>query len=70
MTFTISLAAVLLLAFSALCFIGTTVFIRRMGGHGGSDTYGIGALFDMLIYLALWVVPSLLAWAVWATWLR
>lgn len=54
MTLTLSLPFLLLAGFSLLLFIGVTIFCHHA----------------TIVYLICWAVPSLLAWAVWATWWR
>ncbi|MGE0745279.1 MAG: hypothetical protein AB7K86_08530 [Rhodospirillales bacterium] len=68
-TFAISWAALSLIGLSAALFIGVTVLCRR-AGFFEADNYGIGALFALGAYSVLWAIPTLIAWAVWATWLR
>ena len=59
---------------SLLLFIGVTIFCHQAGmfdaGGGGGFVAGLDSLFATIVYLICWAVPSLLAWAVWATWWR
>lgn len=73
MTLTISLSVLILLGISVALFIGVTVFCHREGmfdAGGGGYCAGLDGLFMIGIYLIFWALPSLIAWAVWATWLR
>lgn len=53
---------------SAITFIVLTVVLFREGVFDGSDLFGLNVLFATLTYAVLWLIPSLLAWAIWATW--
>lgn len=67
---TLSLGAAVLMIFSLVLFVVVTVVQRHMGMFDGADSLGIGGLFSLLFYVLFWALPSVLAWAVWATWLR
>lgn len=66
----ISTDLAIVIGFSVLMFALVTLFCYKTGSFDGSDTLGIGAVFTWLFYLAFWIVPSLVAWAAWATWWR
>jgi hypothetical protein len=70
MTITLSLPFLLLAGFSLLLFIGVTILGHYQGMFDGGDGYagGLGGLFLIILYAILWAGPSLLAWAIWATW--
>jgi len=68
-TITISLGVVGLLAFSLVLFLLVTWLIGAQGLFF-DDTFGIGALFAIAFYAILWVIPSLIAWGIWATWFK
>lgn len=73
MTITFTLPFLLLAGFSLALFIGVTILAHSQGmfdGSGGGYLGGIDALFTIILYAVFWAVPSLLAWAVWATWWR
>ena len=74
MTLTLSLPFLLLAGFSLLLFIGVMIFCYQAGmfdaGGGSGFVAGLDSLFATIVYLICWAVPSLLAWAVWATWWR
>lgn len=58
----------IIIAVSVVLFILVTFLCGLSGLFDGHDSMGIGALMIVIFYSALWLVPSLLAWAVWATW--
>lgn len=70
MTFTITLPLILLLAFSFVMFILATLLNWQQGLFEPASDYGFGGLFAAMIYAILWAIPSLLAWAIYATWGR
>lgn len=73
MTLTISLPVLILLGLSLALFVGATILAHSQGmfdAGGGGYLGGIDAMFTMILYTLLWALPSLLAWAVWATWWR
>lgn len=73
MTLTLSLPVLALIALSLALFVGVTILAHSQGlfdGGGGSLLGGINALFTVALYAVFWAAPSLLAWAVWATWWR
>lgn len=72
MTMTITLPLMLLAGFSALLFLVVTVLCHRRGFFDSCSGVGAGfaGLFLVVTYAILWAVPSLLAWAVWATWFK
>ena len=72
MTLTLSLPFLLLAGFSLGLFIGVTILCHTQGLFEGGGVYlaGIDSLFTLILYAVLWAVPSLGAWAVWATWFR
>lgn len=73
MTFTLSISAgaLFVVGLSVALFVAVSVFCRwhRMFDEW-SDPMNFMALFVLLAYAVLWAVPSLVAWAVWATWFR
>jgi len=69
MTITLSLPILILLGISVVLFIATTLLCFQQGLFD-NDSYGIGAMFALLIYAILWAIPSVLAWAIWATWIK
>ena len=72
MTLTLSLPVLVLLGISFALFIGVTILAHSQGMLDGGGGYlgGIDALFTIILYAVFWAVPSLLAWAIWATWWR
>ena len=71
MTLTLSLPVLVLLGISFALFIGVTILAHSQGMlDGGGYLGGIDALFTIILYAVFWAVPSLLAWAIWATWWR
>lgn len=56
-----------LLLLSVALLIAATV-ICYWAGFFDNDTFDIGSLFAFVVYLLVWVIPSLIAWGVWATW--
>ena len=70
MTFTIPLSLMGIAAFSAFLFIAVTIICWRNGMFDGGGGYagGLDALFTIIAYAILWAIPSLAAWAVYATW--
>ena len=68
MTFTITLPFILLLAFSFVMFILATLLNWQQGLFEPASDYGVGGFFALTIYAILWVIPSLAAWAIYATW--
>lgn len=73
MTLTISLPVLALIVISLVLFVGVTILAHSQGmfdGGGGSLAGGVNALFTVTLYAVFWAAPSLLAWAVWATWWR
>jgi len=72
MTITLTLPLLLLAGFSLLLFIGVTILAYSQGLYDGRGGLG-GAMegaFLVILYAICWALPSLLTWAVWATWLR
>lgn len=73
MTITLTLPFLLLAGFSLGLFIGVTILCHQQGlfdAGGGGYLGGIDALFTIILYAILWAIPSLIAWAAWATWFR
>ena len=73
MTLTLSLPVLILIGISLALFVGVTILAHSQGmfdGGGGGYLGGIDALFTIILYVVFWAVPSLLAWAIWATWWR
>lgn len=72
MTLTISLPVLILLCISFALFVGVTILCLSQGlfDRGGGYLGGIDAMFTIIIYAVAWAIPSLLAWAAWATWWR
>ena len=70
MTFTIAMPALWIILTSAALFIGVTALTIWQGMWDGGDPYGVGAMFICFIYMVLWALPSLIIWAVWATWFK
>lgn len=72
MIITLTIPFLLLSCFSMLLFICVTIFCYWQGMFDGGGGYagGLDGLFIVIAYAVLWVVPTLLAWAVWATWWR
>jgi len=73
MTLTISLPVLILIGVCLALFIGVTLLAHSQGlfdKGGGGYLGGIDSLFTMILYTLLWAVPSLLIWAIWATWWR
>lgn len=70
MTIAISTSVLALVVVSLLFLLFVTAFCWRAGLFDGPDPYGIGWLFGFMFYVCGWVVPSLVAWAAWATWFR
>ena len=69
-TFSIQFSAAMVIGFSLLLLIAVTAFCVKSGLWDDGDPWGIGWMFTIIIYACFWAVPSLAAWAVWATWLR
>jgi hypothetical protein len=69
-TLTFTLSAAVVVGFSILCLLLVTGFCFIAGLFDGPDPYGIAWMFGLIFYACGWVVPSLVAWAVWATWFR
>ena len=67
---TLSGGAVAIIGVSIVLFALVTALCIQQGLFGADDQYGIAFLFALCFYAALWAVPSLLIWAVWATWFR
>jgi type III secretory pathway component EscS len=57
----------ILLLFSLALLIVATVICYLLGLFDG-DTYSIGSALAFVVYLLLWVIPSLIAWVVKLTW--
>lgn len=72
MTITLPLPLLLLAGLSLLLFINATILAHKNGMFDGGGGYagGVEAIFLVALYLIFWALPSLLAWAVWATWWR
>jgi len=72
MTLTISLPLLILLGISLALFATVTVLCHCQGLFDGGDGYlaGLDSLFTLILYGMFWAVPSLMAWAIWATWWR
>jgi hypothetical protein len=69
-TLTFTVSAAMVVGFSVLCLVLVTAFCVVAGLFNGPDPYRIGWVFGLIVYVCGWVVPSLVAWAVWATWFR
>jgi hypothetical protein len=67
-TFSVQFSALMVVAFSLFCLMATTAFCWVSGLFDGNDPWGIGWMFGLIFYCCGWVVPSLVAWATWATW--
>ncbi len=59
-----------LMFFSGWLFFLVSALGCRLGLFRGLDRYGIVLAHILALYALLWLAPTLLAWAVWATWLR
>jgi len=70
MTFTISNGATLMLAFSACLFTVVTAISIKEDMWNDEWNAGLGVIALVMLYGFLWAIPSLLVWAVWATWFR
>lgn len=70
MIITIPIGLLAVLCISLVLFILVTLSCHRSGLFDGTDSLGIGALFTLLFYALGWLIPSLAAWAAWATWWR
>ncbi|MFN3303053.1 MAG: hypothetical protein ACK44A_04960 [Roseateles sp.] len=72
MTLTLSLPVLILLGISLALFIATTYLCHSQGMFDGGGGYagGLDGLFTVILYAIFWAIPSLIAWAVWATWFR
>ena len=69
--FAISTGALVIIGLSIALFIATTWLCYLQGMFDGSpDTYGVGAIFTMFFYMLFWGIPTLVIWAVWATWFK
>lgn len=70
MTVTLTMPFLLLAGLSLLLFIGATILAHQQGLFDGGGGYagGLDAVFIVILYAVFWAIPSLLAWAVWATW--
>jgi hypothetical protein len=65
--FALPLPLLIIGACSLVLFIAVTVLAHQQGLFDG-DSLGVGAMFALTFYLLFWLAPTLLAWAVWATW--
>lgn len=65
---TISSGALTLLLGSAVLFVVAAVLTRPFREQ--PDSTGLGLVFTLLGFAMAWAIPSLVAWALWATWLR
>lgn len=70
LTFSITLSGALVIGFSVFLLIATTGFCLIAGLFDGDDPWGVAWIFTLIIYGICWAMPSLIAWAVWATWFR
>lgn len=72
MTFAIELTstALIIAACSCVLFLFVTWLAHSQGIFDGGDPFGIAFIFGLALYAALWATPSLLAWAVYATWFK
>lgn len=72
LTLTLPLPLLLLLGFSGLLFLVVTALCHRRGLFDSCGGLGdvFAGLFLIVNYAIFWAVPSLLAWAVWATWFK
>lgn len=59
-----------LIFFSVILFIAAGLLCKSQGLFDGPDTYGIGGFFIVGIFAIFWGMPSVLAWAIWATWIK
>ena len=67
MTFTIEMGWWLApFAVTVATFIAVTVFNQRTATGGGGLGGAMEAGFHFMFYMIGWVVPSLIAWLVWA----
>jgi hypothetical protein len=56
-----------LLLLSVAPLIAATVICYWTGLFDG-DSLGVGSLFAFVVYLLVWVIPSLVSWLVYITW--
>ena len=72
LTITLSAGALVVIAIAVILFVVVTVVCHQAGMFDGGSGYlgGLDSLFVIIAYAVLWAVPSLLAWAAWATWFR
>jgi hypothetical protein len=72
MTITLTTPFLLLGGLSLLLFVGVTILCHWQGMFDGGGGYagGLDGFFIVIAYAVFWAVPSLLVWAVWATWWR
>lgn len=65
----ISAPTLYLFGFSLFLFTLVTIWLWQMSMFD-DDSLGIGGMFCMIFYSALWACPTLLAWAIYATWFK
>jgi hypothetical protein len=72
LTISLSAGAITVIAICVGLFLAATACCAKADLFGSKA--GMASAFDgafiLLIYALVWAVPSLIAWAVWATWLR
>jgi hypothetical protein len=72
-TFSLSIGAMALIALTIVLFVGMTLLCWLGGlfdGAGGAFGCDTSPLFIAFFFAIGWALPSLAAWAVWATWFR
>lgn len=69
MTIFLPIPVLILLGISFVLFLGATL-VCRWQRFFEQDDLGLGAAFAMLVYAILWALPSVLLWAIWATWIK
>lgn len=65
--FTVHAWAPALIGLSTALLFATTFFVvKNRLNH--KDQFGFGLMLTIILYAVFWVIPSILAWAIYATW--
>lgn len=68
MTFTLSLTALAFIAADVVIFLALTIlaYLNGLIDAAAWDGFARGVL--VFLYVTFWLVPTLIAWGIWATW--
>lgn len=66
----LSIATIIMLCVSIILFLAVSIFAYTQGMFDGGGDYNLAPIFIATFYAIGWVIPSLLMWAIYATWFK